>query len=113
MSNFMQEDSMTPCRTASMNWPRLVAACAGLAAAVVRAWPGTAAHAATTKDTTLSKEDKACLECHAKPDQHKTLGNGEQLSLVISPKRFAESVHGSSGCEACHSDVDAKTHAKE
>jgi predicted CXXCH cytochrome family protein len=95
-----------------MNWPRLVAIFAGLAAALALALPGTAAHAAT-KDTTLSKEDKACLECHAKPDQHKTLVNGEQLSLVISPKRFSESVHNSSGCEACHSDLDAKTHGKE
>lgn len=106
---------MTICRTAParLDWPRLVSACAGLLAALALALPSPAAHAANTKDASLSKEDKACLECHAKPDQHKTLADGEQLSLVISPKRFAESLHNSSGCEACHSDIDAAKHASE
>jgi predicted CXXCH cytochrome family protein len=109
----MQEDSMTTCRTArpSASWPRFVSVLAGVLAALALSMPGTAAHAAASKDATLSKEDKACLECHAKPE-HKTLANGEQLSLLVSPEGFAKSVHNSSGCEACHSDVDAK-HSKE
>lgn len=98
---------------ASMNWQRLVSACAGLLAALALALPSPAARAAASKDTTLSKEDQACLECHAKPDQHKVLANGEKLSLLVSPKAFAESKHNSSGCEACHSDIDAAAHAKE
>ena len=105
---------MITCRTARAgNWPCFASACAGLLAALALALPGAAAHAASTKDSALSKEDKACLECHAKPDQFKTLANGEPLSLVISSKRFAESLHASSGCEACHSDIDAASHAKE
>ena len=106
---------MITCRTAraGMNWPRLASACAGLLAALALALPGAAAHAADTKDSALSKEDKACLECHAKPGQFETLADGQQLSLVISSKRFAESLHASSGCDACHSDIDAATHAKE
>jgi predicted CXXCH cytochrome family protein len=106
---------MTPCRIAatSMNRQRIVGACAGLLAALALSLPGAAARAAVSKDTTLSKEDQACLECHAKPGQRKTLGDGEQLPLVVGAKAFAGSKHASSGCEACHSDVDAKTHTSD
>ena len=74
---------------------------------------GTPAQAALAKDTTLSSEDKVCLDCHAKPGLRKTLANGQSLPLYISPKGFAESVHNSSGCEGCHSDIDLKAHSKE
>ncbi len=72
-----------------------------------------AVHAADDKDKGLSDEDMACLKCHSKPGQEKTLGNGEKLSLFIGTKAFAESVHGKEGCEGCHSEIDAKTHGKE
>ena len=85
----------------------------GLVAALAISLFGITAHAATPKDSNLSKEDKACLECHAKPNLEKTLANGEKLSLVIPAKGFAESVHNSSGCEGCHSDVDLASHGKE
>ena len=81
-------------------------ALAGLAAALALSLFGLVAHAAPAKDT-LSSEDQACLECHAKPELAKNLANGEKLSLFIAPKGFAGSVHNSSGCEGCHSDVDA------
>jgi predicted CXXCH cytochrome family protein len=68
---------------------------------------------AAPKDTTLSSEDKACLDCHAKPGLQKTLANGEKLSLVVRAKGFAESVHNSGGCEGCHSDIDAAGHTKQ
>lgn len=105
---------MTPCRTAGaiVNWPRLVSACAGALAALAFSLSGIPAHAADAKTTELSKEDKACLECHARPEQAKLLGNGEKLSLQIGAKGFAESVHNTSGCEACHADVDA-AHGKQ
>jgi hypothetical protein len=74
---------------------------------------GLTAQAAAPKDTTLSKEDKVCLDCHAKAGLEKTLASGEKLSLVIAAKGFAQSVHLSSGCEGCHSDIDLKTHEKE
>jgi predicted CXXCH cytochrome family protein len=106
---------MISCRiaSASINWRRLVAASAGLLAALALSLPGPAAHATVSKDTSLSKEDQACLECHAKPGQRKTLADGEQLSLLVGTKAFAGSKHASSGCEACHSDIDAKTHTSE
>ena len=74
---------------------------------------GLPAQASASKDTTLSSEDKVCLDCHAKPGIRKTLGDGESLPLYIAPRGFAESVHNSSGCEGCHSDIDVKAHSKE
>ena len=68
---------------------------------------------AAPKDTTLSNEDKACLDCHAKAGLQKTLANGEKLSLVVRAKGFAESVHNSGGCEGCHSDIDAAGHTRQ
>jgi Cytochrome c554 and c-prime len=97
----------------AVSWTGLGSALASAALALAFAVFGAGAHAAVAKDTTLSKEDKVCLDCHAKPDQHKTLKNGEKLSLVISPKGFAESVHNSSGCEGCHSDIDLADHGKQ
>jgi hypothetical protein len=85
----------------------------GLAAALPLVLSATSAHAADAKIASLSKEDLACLECHAKPNLEKTLANGEKLSLVIAAKGFAQSVHASGGCEGCHSEIDLKDHGKE
>lgn len=93
--------------------PRRSRALLGAAVAVAFSLLGLAAQAAGPKDTNLSKEDKVCLDCHAKPSLEKTLANGEKLSLVVPARGFAESVHNSSGCEGCHSDVDLASHAKE
>lgn len=71
---------------------------------------GMAAHA---EDGELSKEDKACLNCHDKEGLGKTLESGEVLSLAISTKAYVESMHNEASCEDCHSDLDAKTHGKE
>ena len=87
--------------------PRRSNAFLGFAAALAFSLLGLAAHAAPPAKAELSSEDKACLECHAKPELEKTLANGDRLSLFIAPKGFAGSVHNSSGCEGCHSDVDA------
>lgn len=87
-----------------------LAAALALATALLLAVP---AQAAAPRDTTLSSEDKACLDCHAKPGMRKTLADGESLPLYIAPRGFAESVHNSSGCEGCHSDIDAKAHSQE
>ena len=96
-----------------MNLPHCRTGLPGLVAALAFSLLGMTAHAADAKDAVLSKEDKACLECHAKPNLEKTLGNGEKLSLVIPAKGFAQSVHNSGGCEGCHSDVDLASHGKE
>lgn len=83
-----------------------------LALALLLGAPASAA-VSKEKDTTLSSEDKVCLDCHAKPGLRKTLANGEAMPLYIAPKGFAESQHNSSGCEGCHSDIDVKAHSKE
>lgn len=77
----------------------------GLAAALAIALFGLAAQAAPAKDT-LSSEDKACLECHAKPNVEKTLGDGQKLSLHVAARPFAQSVHAGEGCAACHSGLE-------
>ena len=69
-------------------------------------------HAADPADAKLSKEDQACLECHAKPGTRKTLANGETLSLYIAADAFAASKHAREGCEGCHSQIDTATHGK-
>ncbi|HSB58538.1 MAG TPA: cytochrome c3 family protein, partial [Methyloceanibacter sp.] len=60
----------------------------------------------------LSKEDKACLNCHDKEGETKLLGNGEKLSLHISTGAYIASMHNGTSCEDCHSDIDSKTHGK-
>jgi hypothetical protein len=73
---------------------------------------GARAAEGAAEEKALSKEDKVCIECHAQPGLEKTLASGERLSLSIPPKRFAESVHNSSGCDGCHSEIDLKDHGK-
>lgn len=77
----------------------------GLAAALAFFLLGFAAQAAPAA-AALSDEDRACLECHAKPQLDKQLGNGEKLSLHVAAKPFAQSVHGNEGCAACHSGLE-------
>ena len=67
----------------------------------------TSAHAG---NNALSKESQTCLECHGQPGQEKKLKNGEVLSLHISAKAFAGSMHNATGCESCHSSLDAQNH---
>jgi len=70
---------------------------------------GPQAHA---QGSTLAKEELACLSCHDKVGPGKALESGEILSLAISTKAYAESMHKETSCEDCHSDIDAKTHSK-
>ena len=91
--------------------PPLVAF-AGAALALVLSLVLGPAHAADPGDAKLSKEDQACLDCHAKPGARATLANGETLSLYIAPEQFAASKHAREGCEGCHSQIDTATHGK-
>ena len=77
----------------------------GLAAALAFSLFGLTAQAAPAA-ADLSGEDRACLECHAKPQLDKQLGNGEKLSLHVAARPFAQSVHGNEGCAACHSGLE-------
>ena len=45
--------------------------------------PASGVQAAGFKDTDLSSEDKACLECHAKPGLRMTLANGQTLAAYV------------------------------
>ena len=60
----------------------------------------------------LSKEDKACLSCHAKEGESKTLESGEVMSLTISEAAYLASMHNETSCADCHAKIDAKTHGK-
>jgi len=63
----------------------------------------------------LSKDDKACLNCHAKKPYDKTNARGDSVSLHINDKKFSESVHNDNGCTDCHTNlekVDIKKHEK-
>jgi predicted CXXCH cytochrome family protein len=68
--------------------------------------------AACAEEEGLSSETKACLKCHDKEGEVKTLDNKEKLSLHVSTKAFEESEHRKTDCEDCHSGIDAKTHGK-
>jgi hypothetical protein len=109
------EDAMKRSRKTgeTVNLPRRSRVLWGAVVAVAFSLLGFAAQAAAPKDTTLSSEDKVCLDCHAKPGLEKTLANGQKLPLVVPARGFAQSVHNSSGCEACHSDIDLKGHVSE
>ena len=67
---------------------------------------------ARAQKSELSKETSACLSCHDREGQDKTLESGEKLSLHVSTKAFAESMHKGTECEDCHANLDAKTHGK-
>lgn len=60
----------------------------------------------------LGKEDLACLKCHDKESQPKTLPNGDVLTLHVSTEDYLESMHKETSCEDCHADIDGKTHGK-
>jgi hypothetical protein len=55
----------------------------------------------TGSEAALSEADQACLGCHS-AEQHKTLGNGDKLSLKVNSTEIEKSVHATIGCSACH-----------
>lgn len=65
------------------------------------------------KEGELGKDELTCLACHDKPGVEKKLDNGETLSLQISTKAYAESMHSGTSCADCHTDIDSKSHGKE
>jgi len=91
----------------SHRWSRglVIAALTGLVLAV-------AAPAAGAADDELSKDTLACLKCHDKPDLLKKTGDGKTLSLSVSAKDYAASMHKKQDCTDCHSQLDDKTHGK-
>ncbi len=48
-----------------------------------------------------------CLACHG--DKSITTSRaGKTVSLYVDGKKFAASIHGSSGCTGCHADLEGK-----
>ncbi|MEW6702111.1 MAG: cytochrome c3 family protein [Bacteroidota bacterium] len=52
-----------------------------------------------------SKDDQTCLDCHGDKTLT-TTRSGKEISLFVSGKSFAASVHETVSCVGCHSDVD-------
>jgi predicted CXXCH cytochrome family protein len=86
-----------------------------------RAWPvvvslalmmGLFGTGAIGETAAFSKETQACLTCHDKPDVKMKMADGKTMSLQISTKAYAASVHNETECEDCHDSLDAKTHGK-
>ncbi|HUZ62145.1 MAG TPA: hypothetical protein VMU82_00370 [Acetobacteraceae bacterium] len=77
------------------------------AVAVVLALAGMTASASAAA---ISPNEQQCLACHGVPGLEKPLVDGGTLSLHIAPASFAQSVHNTIGCTACHTDIDRTTH---
>jgi cytochrome c7-like protein len=97
------------------SWPALTSlfglSLALVAAALVFAIPRASA-APTAAPLAVGVSNDYCLGCHSKPDQVKTLPNGETLYLTIDPALWAASVHGAGGyaCVQCHTGITTYPH---
>lgn len=67
---------------------------------------------AQAEEAELADEELACLKCHDKDDIFKKTEQGEKVSLKISTKAFAASMHNETSCTDCHEDLDEDTHGK-
>jgi hypothetical protein len=54
-----------------------------------------------------AQENAACLGCHGDKDLA-TTRDGRRVSLFVSEKTFASSVHGGLTCTSCHADLEGK-----
>ncbi len=55
--------------------------------------------------------NEVCLACHGDVSLSTKLGNGKTLSLYVSQKDLAHSVHAGLACTDCHSDITTVPHA--
>ncbi|NIR49051.1 hypothetical protein GWO43_11420 [candidate division KSB1 bacterium] len=56
---------------------------------------------------TLTAQDDVCLECHGEKD-FVMERDGQEVSLYVNSRKFAQSVHGEIGCVSCHYDADVE-----
>jgi len=61
-------------------------------------------HKVNVANLVIRTSDKECLQCHNKPDIHKTV-NGDKISLVVDKEDIQNSVHRNIPCVKCHSDI--------
>jgi predicted CXXCH cytochrome family protein len=66
-------------------------------------------HKARKASIVLNVSDRACLECHKKPDVHMVV-DGREKSLFVNKEDLAQSVHNELTCVKCHSDVKPSLH---
>ncbi len=55
-------------------------------------------------------DNAACLSCHGNPDFAMPGVNGQMRSLYTSAEHFAQSVHGTLQCTACHTTITTVPH---
>ena len=84
-------------RVPALAGPRLAIA-AGIAALVLVPAAGRPA---------LAQESSDCLACHGEKD-FTAERKGRTVSLYVSEKAFAGSIHGSLQCVNCHADLEGK-----
>ncbi|RMD58724.1 hypothetical protein D6833_12535 [Candidatus Parcubacteria bacterium] len=53
---------------------------------------------------------EACLDCHGDKELTSTSETGEEISLYVDARKFANSVHGDFDCTDCHVDVEQIPH---
>jgi nitrate reductase gamma subunit len=53
-----------------------------------------------------------CLDCHSKSDVTQEV-MGQTRPLTVNPAAFADSLHGTIACTACHADVAQQPHAEK
>jgi predicted CXXCH cytochrome family protein len=65
-----------------------------------------------TSGPAQQSSNEACLICHEKPGQTKTLPSGQELYITIDGQAFDDSVHGQHAleCITCHPDHEGFPH---
>jgi len=58
----------------------------------------------------LAVRDQGCIACHDSPFATKTLGDGGALPLFVERESYVASVHATTGCVGCHTDIDPAAH---
>lgn len=64
-------------------------------------------HEARKEAIVVRTSDRECLECHARPDIHKTV-EGQAVSLTVDRAGLDSTVHRTIPCVKCHADVDPR-----
>ncbi len=71
------------------------------------AWLGTITLALAAGSRALAQESSDCLACHGEKD-FTAERKGRTVSLYVSAKALAASIHGSLQCVNCHADLEGK-----
>jgi len=64
----------------------------------------------TAAQAQVPAADTRCLGCHARRGLFKSMENSDHMSMVVPADAYAKSVHATTLCTDCHTDVKAATH---